>query len=160
MSSNKHDAFDQPTVPPPTYNQVTSSSSDKSSNKPYAFNPPAVVEPPPTYNQVCVTSIVPSSKFITLAGQTGLRMNHSIPSGIPAQAKGAYESIQKCLAAVGATPRDIVCFPSSPSSSQGRTGGFAVTDYVCDSDTCSALCRRREQRPRAESKRHCRSRLG
>ncbi|KAI4670923.1 uncharacterized protein J4E88_009675 [Alternaria novae-zelandiae] len=79
-----------------------------SSNKPHAFNPENVPEPPPTYNQVCITPIVPSSKLITLAGQTGLQKDHTIPSDIKEQAKGAYDSIHKCLAAAGATPRDIV----------------------------------------------------
>lgn len=78
------------------------------SNKPNAFNPPSVVEPPPTYSQVCVTPIVASSALVTLAGQTGLQKDGTVPSGIKAQAKAAYESIHKCLEAAGATPRDIV----------------------------------------------------
>ncbi|RAQ99921.1 YjgF-like protein [Stemphylium lycopersici] len=78
------------------------------SNKPQAFNPPSVPEPPPTYNQVCVTPIVPSSTLLTLAGQTGLQKDGTVPSGIQAQARGAYDNIHKCLAAAGATPRDII----------------------------------------------------
>ena len=79
------------------------------SNKPQAFNPPSVPEPPPTYCQVCVTPIVPSSSLVTLAGQTGLQKDGTVPAGIKAQAKAAYETIHKCLEAAGATPRDIVC---------------------------------------------------
>lgn len=78
------------------------------SNKPQAFNPPSVPEPPPTYRQVCVTPIVSSSSLVTLAGQTGLQKDGTVPAGIRAQAKAAYESIHKCLEAAGATPRDIV----------------------------------------------------
>lgn len=79
-----------------------------SSNKPHAFNPPDVPNPPPTYNQVCVTPIRPSSKLVTLAGQTGLRQDQSIASDIKEQARTAYETVHKCLAAAGATPRDII----------------------------------------------------
>jgi enamine deaminase RidA (YjgF/YER057c/UK114 family) len=82
------------------------------SNKPRAFNPPTVPEPHETYSQVCITPIVPSSKLITLAGQTGVQKDHTISADIREQARGAYDSIHKCLAAAGATPRDIVCFPS------------------------------------------------
>ncbi|CAO2654936.1 Nn.00g116690.m01.CDS01 [Neocucurbitaria sp. VM-36] len=79
-----------------------------SQNKPHAFNPPAVPKPPPTYDQVCVTPLVPSSKLITLAGQTGLRPDQTISSDFQEQAKGAYEAVHNCLKAAGATPRDIV----------------------------------------------------
>lgn len=78
------------------------------SKKPHAFNPPSVPEPAPTYNQVCITPVVSSSKLITLAGQTGMRKDGPISSDLREQAKGAYDSIHKCLAAAGATPRDIV----------------------------------------------------
>lgn len=78
------------------------------SKKPNAFNPPSVPKPPPTYSQVCVTPIVVSSALVTLAGQTGLQKDDTVPSGIKAQAKAAYEIIHKCLEAAGATPRDIV----------------------------------------------------
>ncbi|EOA86882.1 hypothetical protein ACJQWK_09035 [Exserohilum turcicum] len=77
-------------------------------NKPRAFNPPSVPEPPPTYSQVCVTPILPSSVLITLAGQTGLQKNGTVPTGIKEQARAAYETIHKCLEAAGATPRDII----------------------------------------------------
>ena len=79
------------------------------SDKPHAFNPPNGPKPPPTYNQVCITPILPTSKLITLAGQTGLRDDQTIPSDFKEQAKGAYESVHNCLKAAGATPRDIVC---------------------------------------------------
>ncbi|KAF1846558.1 YjgF-like protein [Cucurbitaria berberidis CBS 394.84] len=79
-----------------------------SSNKPHAFNPPTVPVPPPTYDQVCITPIVPTSKLITLAGQTGLRQDQTIPSDIKEQARGAYAAVNNCLKAAGATPRDII----------------------------------------------------
>ncbi|KAL5117877.1 hypothetical protein ACEQ8H_004195 [Pleosporales sp. CAS-2024a] len=79
-----------------------------SSYKPEASNPPNVVTPHPTYSQLCVTPLLPTSKFITLAGQTGLQSDGSISPDIVTQAKDAYKSILQCLQAAGATPRDIV----------------------------------------------------
>ncbi|KAF5845251.1 hypothetical protein GGP41_001285 [Bipolaris sorokiniana] len=76
------------------------------SKKPNAFNPPSVPKPPPTYSQVCVTPIVVSSALVTLAGQTGLQKDDTVPSGIKAQAKAGYEIIHKCLEAADA--KDVV----------------------------------------------------
>lgn len=72
-------------------------------NKPRAFNPQGVHEPPPSYQHVAITPILPTSKFITLAGMTG---DYKAPW--IEQVKGAYENIRKCLEAAGATPRDII----------------------------------------------------
>jgi enamine deaminase RidA (YjgF/YER057c/UK114 family) len=77
-------------------------------SKPQAFNPFAVPTPPPTYSQVCITPIHPTSKLITLAGQTGLQKNGTVDLDIETQARKAYEAIHECLKAAGATPRDIV----------------------------------------------------
>ncbi|KAH8724919.1 Endoribonuclease L-PSP/chorismate mutase-like protein [Phaeosphaeriaceae sp. PMI808] len=79
-----------------------------SSSKPHAFNPPTVPKPPPTYDQVCITPIFPTSKLITLAGQTGLQSDGNISPHIEVQAKEAYKAVYECLKAAGATPRDIV----------------------------------------------------
>lgn len=79
-----------------------------SSSKPHAFNPPTVTTPPPTYSQVCVTPLQPTSKLVTLAGQTGLRSDGTVAPDIETQAKKAYEAVHECLKAAGATPRDIV----------------------------------------------------
>jgi enamine deaminase RidA (YjgF/YER057c/UK114 family) len=78
------------------------------SNKPQTSNPPKVPTPPPTYSQLCITPLLPTSKLITLAGQTGRRPDGSIAPDIETQAKDAYRSIKECLKAAGATPRDIV----------------------------------------------------
>ncbi|KAF1919937.1 Endoribonuclease L-PSP/chorismate mutase-like protein [Ampelomyces quisqualis] len=80
----------------------------KDASEPQAWNPPNVPLPPPTYSQVCITPIHPSSKLITLAGQTGLQSDGSIDPEISVQARKAYEAIQNCLKAAGATPRHIV----------------------------------------------------
>jgi enamine deaminase RidA (YjgF/YER057c/UK114 family) len=79
-----------------------------SSSEPKTLNPPLVPTPPPTYSQLCITPILPTSKLITLAGQTGLKHDGSISNDIKTQATGAYKAVHECLKAAGATPRDIV----------------------------------------------------
>jgi len=79
-------------------------------SKPRTFNPEGVPVPPPTYNHVCITPLIPGSvDLITLAGLTGIDpSSNSNPKTIPEQAPIAYKKIKTCLAAAGATPRDIV----------------------------------------------------
>lgn len=77
--------------------------------KPRAFNPEGVPKPPPTYNHVAITPLLPSSRLITLAGLTGCDpASQNNPTTLPEQARIAYSKIETCLAAAGATPRDIV----------------------------------------------------
>jgi enamine deaminase RidA (YjgF/YER057c/UK114 family) len=78
--------------------------------KPRTFNPAGVPLPPPTYNHVCITPLIPGSvDLITLAGLTGIDSSSSSnPKAVPEQAVIAYQKIKTCLAAAGATPRDIV----------------------------------------------------
>lgn len=80
-------------------------------NKPRTFNPKGVPAPPPTYNHVCITPLIPGSvDLITLAGLTGVvdTSSSSTHKTISEQAPIAYQKIKTCLAAAGATPRDIV----------------------------------------------------
>jgi enamine deaminase RidA (YjgF/YER057c/UK114 family) len=78
-------------------------------NKPRTFNPDGIPAPPPTYNHVAVTPILPTSRLITLAGLTGCDpASRSNPQTVLEQAPIAYSKIKTCLAAAGATPRDIV----------------------------------------------------
>lgn len=78
-------------------------------DKPQAFNPSTVATPPPTYNQVSITPLLPTSKFITLAGQTGVYPLTGKPAPIFIdQIRQAYINVHNCLKAVGATPRDII----------------------------------------------------
>jgi enamine deaminase RidA (YjgF/YER057c/UK114 family) len=79
-----------------------------STTKPQASNPSGVVIPPPTYSQLCITPLLPTSRLVTLAGQTGLQSGGSIDPDITVQARNAYKAIHTCLKAAGATPRDIV----------------------------------------------------
>ncbi|PSN61768.1 YjgF-like protein [Corynespora cassiicola Philippines] len=77
-------------------------------NKPRTFNPPNVPTPPPTYNQVAVTPLLPTSKLVTLAGQTGLRPDGGgIAADLAGQARQAYVNVANALKAAGATPRDV-----------------------------------------------------
>jgi len=79
-------------------------------NKPQSFNPPNVATPPPTYNQVAITPLLPTSKLITLAGQTGVdpTTGEQVSDDIVGQARQAYRNIANCLKAAGASPRDII----------------------------------------------------
>lgn len=83
--------------------------SKDSDNQPRTFNPLGVPAPPPTYNHISVTPLLPTSKLITLAGLTGCDPGRTDnPATVPEQASIAYTKIKTCLAAAGATPRDIV----------------------------------------------------
>ncbi|EME44100.1 hypothetical protein DOTSEDRAFT_129332 [Dothistroma septosporum NZE10] len=79
-------------------------------DKPRAFNPEGVPKPPPTYNQACITPILHASKFITLAGQTGItpETGKVASTSIAEQAKQAYKTVHTALRAAGAYPRDII----------------------------------------------------
>lgn len=80
-----------------------------SSTQPHTFNPEGVPAPPPTYNHVAVTPLFPTSRLVTLAGLTGCDPSRSDnPKSLPEQVPLAYAKIKTCLAAAGATPRDIV----------------------------------------------------
>ena len=91
---------------------ISKMASSGDANKPQAWNPPAAPTPPPTYNQVSVTPLLPSStsKLVTLAGQTGLvkETGKVTSSDIKEQSRQAYRNVASCLAAAGATPRDII----------------------------------------------------
>jgi enamine deaminase RidA (YjgF/YER057c/UK114 family) len=79
------------------------------SNQPRTFNPAGVPAPPPTYNHVAVTPLLPTSRLITLAGLTGCDPARSDnPDQLRDQAALAYVKVKACLAAAGASPRDIV----------------------------------------------------
>lgn len=85
-------------------------SDSSASNKPHSFNPTTVARPPPTYNQVSVTPLLSTSKLITIAGQTGVdpATSRVTSRDIKDQARQAYRNVHNCLAAAGATARDIV----------------------------------------------------
>lgn len=77
--------------------------------KPRTFNPAGVPLPPATYSHVAVTPLLPSSRLVTLAGLTGCDPASSDnPKTLREQVPIAYSKIETCLAAAGASPRDIV----------------------------------------------------
>jgi len=80
------------------------------SNKPQSFNPSNVAASPPTYNQVAITPLLPTSKLVTLAGQTGVdpTTGEQVSDEIVGQARQAYRNIANCLKAARASPRDII----------------------------------------------------
>lgn len=104
-----------------THSLGTANTATMSSNpqdlKPRTFNPAGVPEPPPTYNHAAVTPLLATSRLITLAGLTGCDpASRNNPKTLPEQAKIAYSKIETCLAAAGATPRDIVQVRASRTS--------------------------------------------
>lgn len=77
--------------------------------QPTAWNPDTLPTPPDTYSQIAVTPIHPTSKFITLAGQCGVRKaDGKVPDTFKEQVKLAYENVEKGLAAAHASLRDII----------------------------------------------------
>lgn len=85
-------------------------SSTNNDLKPRAFNPAGVPPPPATYSHVAVTPLLPTSRLITLAGLTGCEpaARSDNPNTLREQVSIAYSKIETCLAAAGASPRDIV----------------------------------------------------
>jgi enamine deaminase RidA (YjgF/YER057c/UK114 family) len=80
-----------------------------SATKPHTFNPPDVAAPPPTYSHVCSTTLGAGSKVLTFAGQIGVHPITREPAPtFREQVEIALANVGKCLAAAGATPRDIV----------------------------------------------------
>jgi monoamine oxidase len=78
-----------------------------SKSLPETFNPPDVAPPKPVYDHVCVFPIG-NAKIITVAGQIGKHPDGTIPSTFTEQVSAALRNVKACLAAAGATPRDIV----------------------------------------------------
>lgn len=93
---------------PPASSGLARTPQTGSPTQPLTFNPEGVPAPPPTYNHVCVTPLLPTSKLVTLAGLTGVDPARAGRSTVSEQAAIAYAKIKTCLAAAGATPRDIV----------------------------------------------------
>lgn len=78
-----------------------------SKSLPQTFNPPDVASPKPTYSHVSVFSLG-RTKIITVAGQIGTFPDGTVPPTFAAQVSCALPNVKKCLAAAGATPRDII----------------------------------------------------
>ncbi|OCT48310.1 L-PSP endoribonuclease family protein [Cladophialophora carrionii] len=73
------------------------------------INPADVRTPPSIYSHVQVTPISPTSSLVTIAGQIGVPPNSAAAASTFAeQVEIALDNLRKCLAAVGATPADII----------------------------------------------------
>jgi len=73
------------------------------------INPPSVPPPRPTYSHIQTTPISSTSTLVTIAGQIGIDPDtKSVPPTFSEQVQAALENLGRCLAAVGATPADII----------------------------------------------------
>jgi len=73
------------------------------------INPPSVAAPRPTYSHIQTTPISSTSTLVTIAGQIGLDPDtKTVPPTFSEQVQVALANLGKCLAAVGATPADII----------------------------------------------------
>lgn len=81
-----------------------------SSNKVHIFNPEGHPSSAPSYSHVSTIPISSTKKLVSLAGQTGTN-RQTTPENAPSlgeQVRIALANVDKCLAAVGATKKDIV----------------------------------------------------
>lgn len=78
-----------------------------SKSLPQTLNPPDVAPPKPTYSHVCVFTLG-RTKIITVAGQIGTLPDGTVPPTFAEQVSCALQNVKACLAAAGATPRDIM----------------------------------------------------
>ena len=75
---------------------------------PETSNPPGVAPPSkPTFSHVS-TFTIGRAKIITVAGQVGIAPDGTIPSTFTEQVSIAIQNVKLCLAAAGATPRNIM----------------------------------------------------
>ncbi len=78
------------------------------SSPPQLINPPDVAPPKPTYSHVSTVTLSGRAKLIHIAGQIGSDAQGHVPASYPEQIELALSNLGKCLAAAGATTRDIV----------------------------------------------------
>jgi enamine deaminase RidA (YjgF/YER057c/UK114 family) len=80
-------------------------------SSPKCFSPPDVAAPHKSYSHICSTTLVSGSKLLTFAGQIGVDVDSANREPAPTfrgQVELALANVTKCLAAAGATTRDIV----------------------------------------------------
>jgi monoamine oxidase len=75
---------------------------------PTLSNPQDVHAPHGSYSHVCQTSLSPTTTLITLAGQVGIYRSDTSTPSFATQVTTALANVGKCLASVGATPKDII----------------------------------------------------
>ncbi|KIX03906.1 uncharacterized protein Z518_07459 [Rhinocladiella mackenziei CBS 650.93] len=73
------------------------------------INPSTVHPPRPTYSHIQTIQISPTSTLVTIAGQIGMEPEtKTVPSTFAGQVQVALANLGRCLAAVGATPANII----------------------------------------------------
>lgn len=93
-----------PREAPPT---TTKSKSDQIQ----IFDPPKHPAVAPSYSQISTVPLSPTAKLVTIAGQVGHNYNNpagAIPQSFPEQIRIALRNVETCLAAAGASKRDII----------------------------------------------------
>ncbi|KAK5092685.1 hypothetical protein LTR70_006755 [Exophiala xenobiotica] len=93
-----------PRSPPPT---TTKSKSDQIQ----IFDPPKHPAVAPSYSQISTVPLSPTTKLVTIAGQVGHDYTNpagAISQSFPEQIRIALRNVETCLAAAGASKRDII----------------------------------------------------
>lgn len=103
------EALEEATVFSPNTSGIPHTTSIMSA--PTCFSPTDVAPPHKSYSHICSTTLIGGSKLLTFAGQIGVKTDS--PNREPAptfreQVTIALENVSKCLAAAGATTKDIV----------------------------------------------------
>lgn len=79
------------------------------SNQIQIFDPPGLSAAAPTYSMISITPLSPTTKLISLAGQVGHESTtNQTPSSFAEQVRVALANVDKCLAAAGASKKDII----------------------------------------------------
>jgi enamine deaminase RidA (YjgF/YER057c/UK114 family) len=78
-------------------------------SSPQCFNPTDVAAPHKSYSHICSTTLIGGSKLLAFAGQIGVDpVNREPAPTFRGQIELALANVTKCLAAAGATTRDVV----------------------------------------------------
>ena len=91
------------------------------------LNPPGVTAPANYHHSV---ETLPNCKFLYVAGQTGVDLNGEVPEGIEAQARLAFEGIQRVLAASDYSLEDVVFMKSFLVNREDRQGYQKVREVI------------------------------
>ena len=81
---------------------------------------------PPGGNYTHSIEVDPNSKFLYVAGQTGVAQDGTIPDGIEAQAELVFDNINKVLAASGYGLEDVVFLKTFMTRREDRDGYQAI----------------------------------
>ena len=71
------------------------------------FNPPNHPTLAPTYSHISIVPISPTAKLVSIAGQTGTTIADAPSTSFQDQVRNALANVDTCLAAAGASKKDI-----------------------------------------------------